>query len=209
MGHDEPVPIENAPVAIVEQKSALRRSIRTARAQRTPEERVEVARGIATRALELVRADTTVAFYLSFGAEPGTFPALAACVQRGARVLLPRIVGDGLEWVRFDGAQSLARGPLGIREPVGRAVDLSTAGLDLLLLPALAGDPAGHRLGQGGGYYDRALAALPSHASGGPLRVVVLHDDELRDDVPSEAHDLPVDAALTPSSIHWFTENRW
>ena len=75
-----------------------------------------------------------------------------------------------------------------------------------MFVPGLAVDGSGHRLGQGGGYYDRTLASVPSRAGGGPLRVIVLFDDEVRDAVPYEPHDCRVDAALTPSGIVLFTE---
>ena len=74
-----------------------------------------------------------------------------------------------------------------------------------MFVPGLAVDRSGHRLGQGGGYYDRTLASVPSHADGGPLLVIVLFDDEVRDEVPYEPHDCRVDAALTPGGVVRFT----
>ena len=68
-----------------------------------------------------------------------------------------------------------------------------------VLVPALAVDVHGYRLGQGGGFYDRMLAALPAAEAGGPLRIAVVHDDEVLDEVPREPHDRRMDAVLTPS----------
>jgi len=62
-------------------------------------------------------------------------------------------------------------------------------------------DRRGRRLGQGGGYYDKALADVPSHTNGGPLRVAVLFDDEVLDVVPSTEHDCVVDCVLTPAGV--------
>ena len=70
-----------------------------------------------------------------------------------------------------------------------------------MFVPGLAVDRFGHRLGQGGGYYDRTLASVRSRADGGPLLVIVLFDDEVLDEVPYEPHDCRVDAALTPSGV--------
>jgi len=74
---------------------------------------------------------------------------------------------------------------------------LLTEQVAVLLLPALAATPSGDRLGQGGGYYDRLLSELPGVASGGPLRVCLVGDDELRDVLPTDAHDEPVDIVVT------------
>ncbi len=106
------------------------------------------------------------------------------------------------EWVDLRADTVLDRGPLGIREPRGTGLGAAAlADLDLMLVPGLAVDRSGNRLGQGGGYYDRTLATVPSHADGGPLLVIVLFDDEVLDEVPYEPHDRRVDAALTPSGI--------
>ena len=103
-------------------------------------------------------------------------------------------------WVAYRPHTSLHPGPLGIREPAGPpAAAFELDGLDVLLIPGLAVDGGGRRLGQGGGYYDRMLAGIDPHRDGGPLRVVVLFDDEIVDGVPADDHDAGVDAALTPS----------
>jgi 5-formyltetrahydrofolate cyclo-ligase len=115
---------------------------------------------------------------------------------------VPRITGPDLQWIALQSDTHLAAGPLGIREPVGPALDPDElAGLDLMLVPGLAVDRSGRRLGQGGGYYDRVLAAVPSHDHGGPMLVAVLYDDEVLDEVPYEAHDCKVDAVVTPGGI--------
>ena len=73
----------------------------------------------------------------------------------------------------------------------------------LILLPGLAAEPAGWRLGQGGGHYDRLLEDLPLHKDGGPLCALVLHDQEVleADAIPRERHDRPVDLIITPSRV--------
>ena len=140
--------------------------------------------------------------YLSLPTEPGTDALLAAAQAAGHAVRVPRITGQDLQWVAVRPDTDLVRGPLGIREPVGPALDADElAGLALMLVPGLAVDRSGRRLGQGGGYYDRVLASVPSHADGGPLLAIVLFDDEVLDEVPCEAHDCRVDAAVTPGGL--------
>ena len=100
--------------------------------------------------------------------------------------------GD-LDWAAYDG--TLAPGPLGVLEPAGpRLGPNAVAACDLVLVPALLVDRAGRRLGRGGGCYDRALA----RATG--LTVALLHDGEWVEHVPTEPHDIPVQAVVTPST---------
>lgn len=100
--------------------------------------------------------------------------------------------GEDLEWVLFDDNQ--ARHPLGMNEPRGDMVSLSE--VDLMVIPALAADRLGNRLGRGRGFYDRALAKLTAKKT-----VVVVHDDELVNQVPTEDHDAVVQAICTCSEI--------
>jgi 5-formyltetrahydrofolate cyclo-ligase len=135
----------------------------------------------------------TVACYISFGDEPSTNVFLKHC-QLGDRVELfvPRVKGDELEWVAFNEDQ--ARHPLGMNEPLGDAVELTN--VDLMVVPALAADRTGQRLGRGRGFYDRALAKI----SAGKV-IVLVHDDELFDSVPTEPHDAKAQAICTCSAI--------
>ena len=182
-------------------KAALRRRIRAARRLRTPAERAEAARALAGVALELpaVQAAHCVALYAATGTEPGTAPLRRALRSQGIGVVLPLVREGGLEWA-WDTGDDLhpGRGPGGA-EPAGPTLGprgLLTA--DVVLVPALAVDTLGARLGQGGGYYD---AALPLLDPGVPVLAVV-HDDEVLDAaveaLPAEPHDVPVDGALTP-----------
>jgi 5-formyltetrahydrofolate cyclo-ligase len=132
------------------------------------------------------------------GTEPPTQPLLDALRAAGVRVLLPVISGERLDWASYDGEGALAQGPLGLAEPTGHRLGsdaLSAA--DVVLVPALAVDRSGHRLGRGRGYYDRALAT-----AAGPV-IAVVFDDDVIDDVPIEAHDRDVDGWLTPSGRYW------
>ena len=182
-------------------KAALRRRIRAARRARGAEERARVARALVGVALELpqIQGARCVALYASTGTEPQTAPLRRALRNEGVSVLLPLVRADGLEWA-WDTGDDLrpARGPGGY-EPNGRTLGMTALlSADVVLVPALAVDTLGTRLGQGGGYYD---AALPLLDPGVPVLAVV-HDDEVLDAaveaLPTEPHDVPVNGALTP-----------
>lgn len=136
-----------------------------------------------------------IAAYLPIGSEPGSEAALDDLRAAGHTVLLPVVRDDGhLDWAVHTGA--VRPGPLGLREPAGtRLGPAAVTGADLVLVPALAADRNGTRLGRGAGYYDRALARVRRAT---PV-AVLLHDGELVDALPAEPHDRPVGAAVTPS----------
>jgi 5-formyltetrahydrofolate cyclo-ligase len=171
----------------------------------------ESAVALAGRALELpeLAHARTVAAYVSVGSEPGTRALLDALRARGVRVLLPALLPDNdLDWGVYAGEGSLARvqhgGRMALLEPVGDrlGVDAVTAA-DVVLLPGLAVDARGMRLGRGGGSYDRVLARL-DRAGARPALVVLLYDSEVVEHVPEEAHDRPVQAVVTPSGVRRF-----
>lgn len=199
MGHDEPV-------SIAESKAQVRAEIRSARGARSEAERAGAGAAIAGHVLSLLPATGgSLTAYLSMPTEPPTDALIEGAWSAGHRLLVPRITGRDLAWIPLQPDTVLARGPLGIREPVGDPVaGEALTLLDLLVLPGLAVDAQGIRLGQGGGFYDAALAAVPAHADGGPMRVIVLFDEEVRAQVPHEPHDCRVDAAVTPSGIRRF-----
>ncbi|MFD8319870.1 5-formyltetrahydrofolate cyclo-ligase [Kitasatospora purpeofusca] len=148
-------------------------------------------------------AAATVAAYVSVGAEPGTRPLLDALRARGLRVLLPVLLADNdLDWAEYAGPAALAPAGRGLLEPVGgRLGPEAVTGAGLVLLPGLAVDRRGLRLGRGGGSYDRVLARL-ERAGARPVLAVLLYEHELLERVPAEPHDRPVDLALTPSGAH-------
>lgn len=179
-------------------KRALRAELLAARARRTPSERHQTAGGLCRQALSLpelaAAGPLVVACYASRADEPATGPLLDALALRGATVLLPVLLEDlDLDWaVRTPGADQVGR--FGIREPSGPRLGRDAiASASVVFCPALAADRAGHRLGRGGASYDRALARVAASA----LVVALVHDDELLDSVPVEAHDRPVDIVLT------------
>lgn len=180
-----------------ERKVALRAEVLAARSRRSESQRVAAAAQLARRAVAHLATPRVVAAYLSFGTEPPTGELIASLVERGIEVAVPVVDGEELDWVHFDPGDTATAGPLGMPEPAGPRLGVDyVAGVDAVLVPALAADMQGNRLGRGRGYYDRALASMSS------LTVAVVYDDELLDAVPIEPHDRPVSAVLTPSA--WF-----
>jgi 5-formyltetrahydrofolate cyclo-ligase len=179
-------------------KAALRRQLAAARARLTDAERA--AAGHAVREAVLALPETqmagTAAAYYSVGTEPDTRGLVYALWKRGSYVLLPVLLpGGDLDWASYEGPDSLVPGPRGTLQPAepprGTA---AVASADLVIVPALAVDRRGIRLGRGGGSYDRALARV-----GGPVpTVALLYDGELLDEVPSGPHDLPVRMIARP-----------
>ncbi|MFF5976452.1 5-formyltetrahydrofolate cyclo-ligase [Streptomyces sp. NPDC012769] len=189
------------------EKALLRRALLTARAGLTGEETERAAGLLAEHALELAElADAgTVAAYVSVGREPGTRALLDALRARGVRVLLPVLLPDNdLDWAAYEGAGALAKAGRGLLEPVGtRLGPEAVVGADAVLLPGLAVDGRGMRLGRGGGSYDRVLARL-SRAGADPALVVLLYANEVVARVPEEPHDHPVHAVVTPEGVRRF-----
>lgn len=193
-------------------KRMLRRRFLAVRSRLTADEVRAAALALAERALELpeLAQARTVAAYVSVGTEPGTPALLDALRARGVRVLLPALLPDNdLDWGAFAGEDSLARvrhaGKMTLLEPAGERLgpDAVTAA-DVVLLPGLAVDGRGMRLGRGGGSYDRVLTRL-ADSGARPSLVVLLYDDEVVESVPAQAHDRPVHAVVTPSGVRRFT----
>ncbi|MGQ5596312.1 5-formyltetrahydrofolate cyclo-ligase [Streptomyces sp. ESS7.8] len=192
-------------------KRTLRRDFLAARNRLTPDELREAADALARRAFGLpeVAGAHAVAAYVSVGAEPGTLALLDALRARGVRVLLPALLPDNdLDWGEYTGRDSLTRvrhgGRMELSEPAGERLgpDAVTRA-DVVLLPGVAVDGRGLRLGRGGGSYDRVLARLEA-AGARPALLVLLYDREVVERVPAEPHDRPVDAVVTPSGVRRF-----
>ncbi len=181
------------------QKIALRDQVLTQRRRRSLLEVREAADAVARHLLatDEVRRAATVACYVSVGTEPGTGPLLEALGAAGRRVVVPILLpDDDLDWAVHTGDLLPAR--RGLLEPPGpRLGPEAVATADAVVVPGLAVDRAGMRLGRGGGSYDRALGRV----SVGTFTCVVVDDTEVVDRVPAEPHDRPVTAAVTPSGV--------
>ena len=175
---------------MTDQKAVLRDRARRERSQKF----IPSNFNVILRAPEIESA-TTIASYISYDFEPSTVEIHEAFLRSGKVLILPRIKGDQLEWVKWDGDPANLVTKKKISEPIGEPLsDLSQ--IQVVIVPALRIDQSGFRLGQGGGYYDRALVHLKA------WKIGLVYAGELSSEVlPHEPHDVPLDAAATPSIV--------
>ena len=178
-------------------KHQVRKAILAKRRARSPEQRQLAAEALANHIAQLPQIGGTVCAYVPVGSEPGSSATLDALADRGARVLLPVTTPEApLSWGEYRAGQLMAAA-FGLQEPAGRRLPPETvAEADLVLVPALAVDRSGVRLGRGAGFYDRSLPL----AAPGAMLVAIVYDDELLLQLPAEPHDVPMTHALTPGS---------
>jgi 5-formyltetrahydrofolate cyclo-ligase len=136
-----------------------------------------------------------IASYISYGDEPNTFELNKAIIAAGKKLLLPRIIeGNGeprLEWVPWNGDSQSLKERGRILEPIGPA-ETDQKQIDVVIVPALRVDRDGYRLGQGGGFYDRALAQISAWT------IALIYPEEISgQSLPRESHDIPVNAYAT------------
>ena len=177
-------------------KDEFREGLLFRRRARSAAQRAAAADAVASALLAGLRGVGTLAAFVPDSSEPGSGRLPAAYAELGARVLLPVIPSEGrvLDWAGYTG--DLEPGRFGLSQPPGpRLGPTAIAEADAVVVPALAVDRFGIRLGRGGGYYDRALV----HARPGTVLVTVVFDDEWVDQLPREVHDQPVTAVVTPS----------
>ncbi|WP_157970715.1 5-formyltetrahydrofolate cyclo-ligase [Nakamurella deserti] len=189
-------------------KQQLRRRLLDRRRHRTPEHRAAVGRANADHLFAAASPGTTVCGFLPLPSEPLDGRLLDRLTGAGVTVLVPVVTGAApLDWSDWSAARRAAgsgelprrAGPVGIDElDAPRLGPGAVASADLVLVPALAVDPAGHRLGRGGGHYDRTLALLGTLTRRRPPLVAVLDDDEVLDTVPHDHLDVPVSLLVTP-----------
>lgn len=178
-------------------KASLRRTVRAARDGLSQQARVAASAAVSGRldVLPDVRRARTLLLYASFGSEVDVTAVATAARARGTIVCFPRVMGDQLIAVAAT-PLALRPGYRGIGEPEGAARPLDE--LDVVVLPGIAFDLVGGRLGQGGGHYDRLLARLPSHT----VRIGAAHSCQLVPRVPQQLHDQPVDLVVTDRGVH-------
>ena len=132
----------------------------------------------------------TVYGYLPYNQEVRTVPLLEKALADGKRVAVPKVYGDEMRFIYITDLTQVEKGYAGIPEPVadGPVADDKTA---LVLMPGLAFDPKGHRIGYGGGYYDKFLAAEPDHPT-----VALCYAFQMLPELKTDDYDIPVDLVL-------------
>lgn len=173
-------------------KQELRKSIRDQKRAMSPEE-IE-ARSKALMALfietESYQKARTIYGYLPYNQEVRTVPILEQALKDGKRVAVPKVYGDEMKFLYLDDLSQVAKGYSGIPEPIADepVADDETA---LVLMPGLAFDPQGHRIGYGGGFYDKFLSREPNHPT-----VALCYSFQVLEKLETEEFDIPVDLVL-------------
>ena len=173
-------------------KKALRKQIRQQKQAMTPEQIEQASARLCDLFFETeqYKKAKTVYSYLPYNQEVRTVPILERAIADGKAVAVPKVYGDTMRFVYITDLTQIAPGYAGIPEPVADepVADDPTA---LVLMPGLAFDPQGHRIGYGGGFYDRFLEAEPQHPT-----VALCYDFQLLPHLETEEHDIPVDCVV-------------
>ena len=173
-------------------KKELRRTIRERKRAMTEEEIVSRSErlGVLFAQSEAYKAAKTIYGYLPYNQEVRTVPMLEQALKDGKRVAVPKVYGDEMKFLYLDDLTQVSKGYAGIPEPIadGPVADDETA---LVLMPGLAFDPQGHRIGYGGGFYDKFLAAEPNHPT-----LALCYEFQMLPELHTEEHDIPVDTVL-------------
>ena len=173
-------------------KKALRAEIRTKKRAMTAQEIEEKSAALAKAFYETAEYKNakTIYGYLPYNQEVRTTQMLAHALADGKQVAVPKVYGDEMKFILLSDLGQVAKGYAGIPEPIadGPVAADPTA---LVLMPGLAFDPEGHRLGYGGGFYDKFLAAEPDHPT-----LALCYDFQMLPHLDTESYDIPVDRVL-------------
>ena len=173
-------------------KKVLRGQIRQQKRAMTSEQIEEKSAALAQLffASKLYREAKTIYGYLPYNQEVRTVPMLEKALLDGKRVAVPKVYGDEMRFIYLTDLQNVEKGYAGIPEPVGDGpvADDKTA---LVLMPGLAFDSQGHRIGYGGGFYDKFLEQEPEHPT-----LALCYDFQMLPVLETEEHDIPVDCVL-------------
>lgn len=173
-------------------KVQLRQTIRQRKRAMTEEEiqRRSDALGRLFVASPAYQAAKTIYGYLPYNQEVRTIPMLRQALADGKRVAVPKVYGDQMKFIYLDDLSQVAKGYAGIPEPIADE-PVAQDETALVLMPGLAFDPQGHRIGYGGGFYDKFLSAEPNHPT-----LALCYDFQVLPHLDTEAHDIPVDTVL-------------
>ena len=173
-------------------KTVLRKQIREKKRAMTDGQIEHASRCLEEQFVDspMYRAASTIYGYLPYNQEVRTIPILQQALDEGKRVAVPKVYGDEMKFIYLNDLSAVEKGYAGIPEPVadGPVAEDRTA---LVLMPGLAFDPQGHRIGYGGGYYDKFLAAEPNHPT-----IALCYDFQMVEYLKTEEFDVNVDCVL-------------
>ena len=173
-------------------KKALRSTIRQQKRAMSEEEIQRRSEKLAELfyASELYRNAATIYGYLPYNQEVRTTPMLEQALRDGKRIAVPKVYGEEMKFIYMEDLSQVEKGYAGIPEPIADdpIADDETA---LVLMPGMAFDPQGHRIGYGGGFYDKFLASEPNHPT-----LALCYEFQMLPSLETEEHDIPVDCVL-------------
>ena len=173
-------------------KQQIRRSIRERKRAMTQEE-IQSRSAALTQKLtrtRVYREAKTIYGYLSYNQEVRTVPLLEQALRDGKQVAVPKVFGDRMRFILLTDLSQVAPGYAGIPEPIADGPEAHDPAA-LVLMPGLAFDPQGRRIGYGGGFYDRFLAEEPGHPT-----AALCYDFQVFPRLDTDSHDIPVDLVL-------------
>lgn len=173
-------------------KTELRREIRARKRAMTEVEIEERSARLARLffASGAYQNAKTIYGYLPYNQEVRTVPMLERALKDGKKVAVPKVYGDEMKFLYLDDLNAVAKGYAGIPEPIADE-PVAHDETALVLMPGLAFDPQGHRIGYGGGFYDKFLAAEPNHPT-----LALCYEFQMLPKLDVEDHDIPVDTVL-------------
>lgn len=173
-------------------KQELRRAIRERKRAMTEEEIVERSNALAEKFYNspAYQAARTIYGYLPYNQEVRTVPMLQRALDEGKRVAVPKVYGEEMRFIYLEDLTQVSKGYAGIPEPIADA-PVAEDQRALVLMPGLAFDPQGHRIGYGGGFYDRFLAQEPHHPT-----LALCYEFQMQAHLDTEEFDIPVDTVL-------------
>ena len=173
-------------------KKELRRKIREKKRAMTEEQIESASRALGEKfaQCDVYKNARTIYGYLPYNQEVRTVPMLERAMREGTRVAVPKVYGEEMKFIYMDDLSKVETGYANIPEPIadGPVAEDPTA---LVLMPGLAFDEKGNRMGYGGGFYDKFLAQEPEHPT-----VALCYAFQMVENIPTEAYDIPVDCVL-------------
>ena len=173
-------------------KKELRKQIRAQKRAMTAEMIEQASQSLARQfyATAYYENAETIYGYLPYNQEVRTVPILEQALRDGKKVAVPKVYGDTMRFIYLDDLTQVVPSEMGIPEPVADA-PVARDEKALVLMPGLAFDKKGNRMGYGGGYYDKFLAEEPDHPT-----VALCYGFQMVEHIPTEDYDIPVDLVL-------------